>query len=36
MIEMVRVKIMKPRGSGRRVGWSRLVDRVDDMIQEVT
>ena len=30
MAETVRVKVTKPRGSGRREGWNKLVTRVDD------
>ena len=30
MVQTVRVKMMKPRGSGRRMGWNKLVTGVDD------
>ena len=30
MAEKIRVKVMKPEGTGRRVGWNKLVTKVDD------
>ena len=30
MVQTVRVRVMKPRGSGGRVGWTKVVGGVDD------
>lgn len=30
MADTVRVKVEKPKGTGRRVGWNKVVTRVDD------